>query len=205
MKRYMAFFVMFFVASFIFAMDSVEDELKGILQEQADTVISDLTFGEVDELLKRLSVPMQEAAYVKASKTASLLMPGKGQFMNEDILSGLLFMTADIAVAAGTLVGSYFLLPAELRFENLDYFNTPFVEIEAAWTSAGESATLKDSLAYMGVWTGGMILHHIIAGFSAGHAGKLAQQRIDEGIVRFEPVTSFSGHPHFGFGGRMRF
>jgi hypothetical protein len=49
-----------------------------------------------------------------------------------------------------------------------------------------------------------MILHNIIAGSSSAHAKKLAQERIDEGIVTFEPVTAFSGHRGFGFGGRMR-
>lgn len=204
-KRYMAILVMFFSAISLSAADSVENEVEEIFRDQADTVISDLTFGEVEELLRRLSVPMQKAAYVKASKKASLMMPGKGQFMNDDVLSGILFMTADIVVAAGTLVGSYFLLPAQLRVDSLDYFNTPYVEIEATWKNAGESATIKDSLAHIGVWTGGMILHQIIAKFSAAHAGKLAQERIDEGIVKFEPVLAFSGHPHFGFGGRMKF
>jgi len=185
--------------------DPVAAEMSAIVRDNADTVISDLTFGEVDELMKRLSVPIQEAAYVEKSKTASWMMPGKGQFMNEDVVSGILFMTADIVVAAGTLIGTYFLLPEELQFSNLDYLNAPYSEIKASWESAANAATLKDSLAHFGVFSGGMILRSIISGFSASHAGRLAQQRIDEGVVTFEPISAFAGHGGLGFGARMKY
>ena len=92
--------------------DPVAAELQKIFEDETGTVISDLTFGEVEELFERLSVPMQEAAYVQKSKSASWMMPGKGQFMNDEVVSGILFLTADIVVTAGTLAGSYFLLPA---------------------------------------------------------------------------------------------
>ena len=116
--------------------ESLAAEIDAILEDNADTSISDLTFGQLQELLGRLSVPMQEAAYIQRSSAASMMMPGKGQFMNGDALSGSLFLAADLAVVAGTLVGTYFLLPAELQFDQLDYLNTSHTDIMAAWRSA---------------------------------------------------------------------
>lgn len=185
--------------------DPVADEVRSILEDESDTVLSDLTFGEVEQLMRRISVPAQEAAYVNASQTASFMMPGKGQFMNDDALSGILFMSADLAVTVGTFIGGYFLLPTELRFDQLDYLNTPYIEIKNTWQNAFEQSTLTDWLAHAGVMTGGMVLHGVIAKFSAAHAGRLARERIDEGIIQFEPATTFSGYDGFGFGGRMKF
>ena len=76
--------------------------------------------------------------------------------MNDDAVSGALFLAADILVAAGTLVGGYFLLPSELQFNNLDYFNTSHTEIKAAWKGAVESATFMEALPTLGVMTGGV-------------------------------------------------
>ena len=208
MKRYIALTLMLSVAFSLFAADSsgtddeLKSELEAIFMDEADTVISGMTFAEVHDLLGRLSVPMQEAAYVRGSAVASMMMPGRGQFMNDDLLSGVLFLAADIAVAAGTIVGGYFLLPEELQFQNLDYLNTSFTDIKAKWRSAAESASFMDALPTLGVMAGGTILHRLIAHFSAVHAGNLARERIDAGIVTFEPITAFSGkgHGRFGFG-----
>lgn len=212
MKKFIALGLTFFSAFSLFAAGpSPSDEVEAILLDEADTVISGMTFGEVHDLLGRLSVPMQEAAFIDASRAASYMMPGKGQFMNDDTLSGILFLTADIVVTAGTIIGSYFLLPAELQFNNLDYFNTPHSEIKTAWENAAESATFMDALPTIGVVAGGAILHRLIAGFSAKHAGNLAQERIDTGLVTFEPITTFAGvgqgagHRRFGFGMGVRF
>ena len=94
--------------------DPLGEAVAEILADEKDTVISDLTFGEVEDLVARLSVPMQEAAYVDHARMASYMMPGTGQFMTGDKLGGALFLTADLLVAAGTLTAVYFLLPPEL-------------------------------------------------------------------------------------------
>ena len=189
------------------ARDPLAAEMEAILEAEADTVISDLTFGEIGDLMAKLSVPMQEAEYIKRSSAASMMMPGKGQFMNGDTLSGALFLAGDLVATAGALVGMYFLLPAELQFDQLDYFNTPHSDIEAAWQSAVESATFMDALPTLGVMAGGMALHHGIRAFSAKHAARLARENIEQGNVTFEPRTSFftSGHGRLGIGMGMRF
>ena len=189
------------------AHDALTAEIEAILGDEADTVIGELTFGEVGDLMARLSVPMQEAAYVQRSSAASMMMPGKGQFMNGDTLNGALFLTADLIAAAGALAGMYFLLPAELQFGELDYFNTPHSDIKASWQSAMESATFMDALPTLGVVAGGMALHHGIRAFSASHAARLARENIEAGNVTFEPRTSFfsSGHGRLGIGMGMKF
>lgn len=208
MKKYIALVMALLFAGSLFATDiSPSEEVDAILMSEADTVISEMTFGEVRDLVGRLSVPMQEASFVKMSRSASYMMPGRGQFMNGDTLNGTLFLAADIAVTVGTLVGWYFLLPTELQFDNLDYFNTPHSEIKDAWKNAAESATFMEALPTLGVLAGGAVLHRLIAGFSAKHAGNLAQERIDNGQVTFEPITSFSSghHKRHGFGMGMKF
>ncbi len=185
----------------------VTDEIEAILADEADTVITSLTFGELENLLGRVSIPMQKAAYIQQSSVASMMMPGKGQFMNGDTLSGALFLSGDLLVTAGTLVGGYFLLPSELQFGQLDYFNLTHTEIKDAWTAAAESMTLKDALPTLGVMAGGALLHSGIRAFSARHAAALARDNIEEGKVTFEARTSFftSGHGRMGVGMGMRY
>lgn len=62
------------------------------------------------ELALNLSIPFQKMQYVNKSKKASFILPGLGQYMNDDPLSGTLFLISDMAVTAGTLVGAYYLL-----------------------------------------------------------------------------------------------
>lgn len=219
MKRLLASVLICSLGAYVFAgdrpgtsrherrMDPLVAEMEDILEAEADTVISDLTFGEIDDLMAKLSVPMQEAEYIKRSAAASMMMPGKGQFMNGDPLSGALFLAGDVVTTAGVLVGMYVLLPPELQFDQLDYFNTPHSDIKTAWESAAESATFMDALPTLGVLAGGMALHHGIRAFSAAHAARLAKENIEQGRVTFEPRASFftSGHGRLGIGMGMKF
>jgi hypothetical protein len=135
-------------------------------------------------------------------RVASMMFPGIGQLKGGDTASGVLFLAGDTLVAAATLVGVYFLLPSELRFGQLNYLTTPVVDIEAAWKSAGESASLLDSLPIMGVVCGGMLLHHVLGIISGNQAAKLARENIESGKVTFEPKASFltKGGAHWGIG-----
>lgn len=187
--------------------DPVAEKLEEIISENSDTVINDLTLGEINALMAEISVPIQEAAYVSHARSMSYMMPGAGQFMTGDKVSGALFFAADLLVKAGTLTGVYFLLPPELQFGSLDYFNAPHSEIKAAWESAAESASFMDALPTLGVMTGGMLLHKVLGVLSAKNAASRARQNIEDGTVVFEPRTSFfsSKHGMFGVGMGMRF
>ena len=162
-------------------------EAQAILDGYEDRVPSELTFGEREELAGELSIPAQKAAYVGVSRFASMLMPGAGQFINRDFLSGSLFALGDFTIKAGTLVGIYYLLPPEVRFDQLDYYNAPKSEIESTWETAMNNMSLADALPIVGVATGGALLNHILARFSAGHAAGLARDRIEAGEIEFEP------------------
>ena len=138
-----------------------------------------------------------------------MMMPGLGQFMNGDAVGGSLFLASGLAVAAGTIVGYYFLMPEELRFSNLDYLNTPAVSVHEQIKTAYESMTLTDALPLAGVVAGGMLLHHVIAHVSAHHASKLAMGRIESGAIEFTPISGMLAkglsHPGLGFGMNLRY
>lgn len=180
--------------------DMFANETDAILLEFRDRTPASLTFDEIEELTAALSIPAQKAAYVRGSAMASAVVPGLGQFKNGDPLSGTLFMLGDLVITAGTAIGMYFLLPPELQFDQLDYFNTPAADIQAAWESAHETATFADMWPIMGVATGGMILKQVLSHFSSRHAHGLAMERIANGTVTFEPRAGLSMGSHGGFG-----
>ena len=202
MKRILIIPILFCIGSAVFAgpsphnrRDAHKDpyiaEIDLILGGVENTVISDLTFGEVDALMEKISIPLQKAAYVRRSWTASMAIPGIGQFKNGNPLSGILFLAGDLVVVTGTIIGLYFLLPEELQFGQLNYFTTPAGDIKSAWMSAKESITLVEALPSIGVAAGGMLLHHGLKMISANHAAKLARGNIESGRVTFEPKSSF--------------
>ena len=183
----------------------IAEEYESILAEYRDRAPADLTFGEIEELSAALSIPAQKMAYVRSSAMASMMVPGLGQFKNGDALGGALFLLSDIAIVTGTAVGLYFLLPPELRFDQLDYFNSPPSDIHAAWETAHETATFREMLPIMGVATGGLVLKHLVAGFSARHASKLAAENIQNGTVTFEPRAGMMSHGRMGMGFGIRY
>ncbi len=180
----------------------VDDEMAAIGKEYGTTVVGTLTVADTEEIAGRISIALQKERYVARSRAASMIIPGIGQFMNDDPASGTLFVGADVALLAGTLMGGYFLLPENVRLDKLDYFNTPLGDIEAAW----ESNTLLEYLPTIGVSVGGSILMMILRHVSAAHAEDLAATSIAEGKVTFEPVfSSFGFMKGFGMGMRMRY
>jgi hypothetical protein len=163
------------------------EEAAQVMEEWADRVPAELTFGEIEELAGRLSIPAQKAGFVARSSIASMILPGSGQFMNGDPLAGSLFLAGDLAITAGTLVAVYYLMPEPLRFDQLDYLQTPKAQVKAIWEDELGEMTLADSLPLAGVLAGGIILDHVLARVSAGHARVLASNRIASGEIEFTP------------------
>jgi hypothetical protein len=159
------------------------------LRAELDSVFSTegelgaLSYGELRELAGRLSVATQKDRFVARSKAMSFMMPGSGQFLNKEYGTGAAFLAADLAVVAGTLIGAYYLLPADLRFQQLDYFNTPFNTIRDKW----QGHTFMDYLPSLGMLAGGGVLKAILGQLSSRHAGKLARRNIEAGTITFEP------------------
>ena len=160
-----------------------KEEAAVILEAVDNTPIGEFTLNEMKEVALDLSIPFQKMQFVKNSKIASAVLPGIGQYMNNDPLSGTLFLISSIALTAGTLIGAYYLLPDELRFESLDYFSDSRSTIRERW----ENQSFEDLLPTMGVMAAGFLVNGVIRLFSAAHAGKLTQKNIAEGKIQFEP------------------
>ena len=174
-------------------------EIELFLEDEKDTPIGDLTVGAVTDLLGRVSVELQEASFIRHSQMASKIIPGMGQFMNGEALSGTLFLLSDIVLVAGTLVGSYFLLPAELQINPFDHLNDPIGQSWEDKKALFDNVTRAELLPSMGVLAGGIILKHILGSIAGHNAANLARQRIESGDVTFEPkLLMINGHSGFG-------
>ena len=118
-------------------------------------------------------------------------MPGFGQYLNDDPMGGTLFLVSNIAVITGTIIGAYYLLPDDLKFDSLDYLNDSSFTINERW----ENHSFVDLLPTMGTIAAGFVVNGVIRYISAAHAGKLAQKNIAEGKIQFEPKLML---PSFG-------
>jgi hypothetical protein len=179
---------------------SIQAELDSALQEMSATQLGTLTMGDLEKLMGRISVAQQKLQYVQRARRASFMTPGVGQFMTGDALGGSLFLAGDIAVVAGSIVGAYFLLPANVQFNSLDYLNAPLVNIHNAW----QANSILSYLPSFGVLAGGAILRAALGHFSAVSAAHEARQNIADGKVTFAPNFDFDRH-RFGMGMMMRF
>jgi hypothetical protein len=176
-------------------------EIKAIFTENSDTRIGEFEVGEIGELLNRLSVAAQNDAYVAQSQMLSFMVPGLGELKNGDVGAGVLFLLADTAVTAGTLLGAYFLLPQDLLFDQLDYFNASYTDIKNRW----ESHSFMDYLPTMGVMTGGWLLSGGLRFLSAKRAGEAAKRSIDAGKVTFEPKVALSSIDTLALGIKIKY
>jgi len=179
---------------------SVQAELDSALQEMSATQLGTLTMGDLDKLMGRISVAQQKVRYVQQARRASLWMPGAGQFMTGDKLGGSLFATSSIIVFAGTIVGAYFLLPANVQFNSLDYLNASLSTIGTTW----RGNSLLSYLPSIGVLVGGRIVQGVLRHASASIAGHEARENIADGKITFTPNFDFDRHG-FGMGMMMKY
>ena len=195
MKKSIVVITLLSLAAFAFAMppmphqygrpegEYLKAELEAVLAETRGQSLGELTGERVEQLAGRLSIARQKDAYVARAQAMSFMSPGMGQFVTKEYGAGALFLGADLAVAAGTLVGAYFLLPEELQFKHLDYLNTSYSTIRNRW----ESQSFVDLLPTLAVLAGGGLVKGVLGGFSAKHAGNAARRNIEQGRVTFEP------------------
>ena len=189
MKRLLVLLVLVAVAFYAIAEDADEPlaelvkEAAGLLYEKATTPIGDITLGQLELISQSISLAAQKMQFVHHSRKASLILPGIGQFMNGDVIGGILFVLADLATVVGTAVGAYFLLPEDLRFNNIDYLGTGLGSLRDTW----DNHSIMDLLPSIGVSTGGLIVGATLRCFASLHAGKLARTNISEKKITFEP------------------
>ncbi len=161
-------------------------ELSSLLEPREGVAVGDLKVRDVRELLAESSVRIQEVQFVTDVRRISWFMPGAGNFKAGDKQSGAAYLTANIVITAGTLVGAYFLLPSELRFDHTDYVGDSYQEIETAW----KSQSLTDFLPSIGVLAGGFAVRALLGYFASQSAERAAIEGIRDGRIRFEPYAA---------------
>jgi hypothetical protein len=171
----------------------VKGEISLIDTEMNTKKLGDFSVGDLVVLRERLSVAEQKDRYVNRIATESFFLPGLGQFQVGDTASGMGFLTMDLAAIAGTLVAVYYFLPADLRFDRIDYFRDSASRIQDAWN--GHSFT--DFLPACGALLGGLIVDQTIRHWASAHARREAVQAVDRGRVQFTPII---GIGFMGFG-----
>jgi len=176
--------------------------VSSILDPYSATQIGSMTVGDLEKLEGQLSVAIQKEAYVRRAAMASFRLPGVGQLRTGDTLGGALFLTGDLAVVAGTLVGAYFLLPANVQFGSLDYLNAPFSTIETTW----KANTLAEYLPSIAVAAGGSVAQMLLRVWSARQAEADARAAVQSGKVTFQPeLVPLVGPMGQGMGAGVRF
>jgi len=157
----------------------VAKEVAKITEEEKSRELASVTIGDLQTWKDRLSAAARKDAYIMRSGGESFVLPGLGQFKNKQAGLGALFLGSHLAVGVGSLLGSYFLLPANLRLDGLDYFNTPVGTIEGTW----KAHTLLDYLPSIGVAMAGHLIDLGIRALAAHNARAIALQRVESGAV----------------------
>jgi hypothetical protein len=159
------------------------EAINRFMVEREATTVDQITIGELRQLGATLSVVAQEENYVRRAAQASHLMPGSGHFGIGENGRGAAFLAGSVVVAAGTLVGAYFVLPEEVQFGEVDYINDSFREIGTAWR--GES--IASLLPAFGVLMGGGLVHAILGELASNDAERIARRQIESGEATFAP------------------
>jgi len=160
----------------------VKAEMEAAKAELGDRPFGELTINELTPYWTRLETALRKDAYVRNVAARSLRLPGAGQFKNGDALGGAGFLAMHLGTIAGTAIGGYLLLPADLRFDKLDYFSISKEGLRTAF----RSHSFEDYLPAMGVMGAGMLLDSAIRLWSAGSAWKGAKAAVDSGTANLE-------------------
>jgi len=171
-------------------------ESKAVAVELGDKQFGDLTLNELVPIQSRLALAARKDGWVARTAMMSLHFPGMGQFKTGDTLGGLGFLTLHTGIVAGTLVGAYWLLPADLRFDKIDYFNASGSVIETKL----KNHSFMDLLPSMAVMGAGMLVDGGVRVWSAHSASTEAKAALDSGKVKLEALV---GPGFLGMG--MRF
>lgn len=158
-------------------------ELAQIQSEMGTEKLGDFSVQDFGALRDRLSIAAQKDEYVRTRALHSAFLPGLGHFEMGDAGTGLAFLGADLATLAGTITLAYFLLPADLRFDRIDYFRNSFSTINNAW----ENHSLVDYLPSLGALLGGAIIDGIIRHWASSSAKGLAREAVIQGKVDIKP------------------
>lgn len=168
-------------------------ETTALASELGTRTIGEMTVNELVGYGARIQLAMQKDEYVRSTAMMSMFIPGAGQLRNGDTAEGAGFIAVHAATIAGTLAGIYYLLPADLRFDSLDYISSSKQTIHDAWM--GHS--FVDYLPAMGAAVAGMLVDGGIRYWSATRAAYGAKAAIDSGKATLRPMV---GPGYFGMG-----
>jgi hypothetical protein len=174
----------------------VAEAVAALAADRGSSELGSMKVSDVEKAVARLSVAMRQEAWVHGSAMASLALPGLGQFLNSDPLGGSLYLAGSVAVAAGTIAGAYFLLPGDVQ---TGWFTAPIGSLQAAF----KSHSVVDYLPSIGVCAAGMVVDAVLRCVSASGAARLAERRLLDGSIYFEPMLITSGKG-MGFGLKVR-
>jgi hypothetical protein len=146
----------------------------------------DITLNQMVPIWGRLNVAVQKDNYVTRAGTMSFILPGLGQFATGNVGLGVGMLSVHVTVIAGSLYWAYLCLPADLRFDKLDYAGSSCETIKTAWNSHD----LKDYLPSIGALAAGMVVDFAVRAWSASSARDEAKDYIDRGQVKFKPIIS---------------
>lgn len=160
-------------------------ELGAIRTELGDREFGELTLARLEPYWTRMNSALSKDQYLERVSKMSMILPGTGQFENGDTSKGVGFLSLHVAVVTGTLAGFYLLLPADLRFDRLNYFKTSFKDINDAW----EAHSLNDYLPSIGMMLAGTLVDLGVRFWASGDAYAGARAAVDSGRAELKPVV----------------
>lgn len=170
-----------------------KEELSAIKADLGNQEFGDLSIARLSPYWTRLNLALSKDQYLEETSKMSFIIPGAGQFKNGDTSKGVGFLSLHLAVVTGTLAGFYFLLPSDLRFDRLDYFNTSFKDINDTW----EAHSLNDYLPSIGAMLAGTLIDLGVRFWASQEAYSGARAAVESGKAELKPVL---GPGYLGFG-----
>lgn len=161
----------------------------GLPAELSAKKVSELTVGDLALLAEQRSIEKQKRHYVHGAAASSFLLPGAGQLLVGDTAGGVLHLAGQAALIAGTMYGSYLLLPAEIRDSSLS--RSERKDLVEQYRDSGDEDKLYASA---GVMAGGFALSVIHSFWAANDAKDTAIDNIESGKITFEPSLYIGSH-----------
>jgi hypothetical protein len=137
MKKTIIILLVMIVPMTLFAENSTDAldsrELFSMSPNLQGKTLDEIRFDDLVILAEELSIRKQEEMYVKRMAKSSFLIPGTGQLKTGQTGLGIAQLSMHLAIVGGTALGTYNLLPQELKdsldnygetkayFETLDY------------------------------------------------------------------------------------
>ncbi len=184
----------------------VGEMLRRFFGDRGRDGIGDVRLGDIQALAARASVLEQQVRYVNKARFMSVMMPGLGHFGVDRTPEGVLFVAADVALMAGSIIGVHFTLPASVRFDEtgtsgIDYFTAPYSQIETAW----KALSFEDLLPASGIMAAGGLVSGLLRMWAAADAARAARENIRTGAVEFEPRPFMFLERRLGMGFGVRY